>query len=146
LKVAALQKTLAKIRLFGPRSREDLVTLFAVQNGMITIPDGALHRPEKWWGDADTSLHGEYKRGLLNLKRVANVVMPPADPQARQDPLNFPVGQYQNAPEFRMSGAGSGGNALDMLGSFGWATNNGRTILGPDSRPSRVFNGFLQQG
>lgn len=87
--VAALQKTLAKIRLFGPRSREDLVTIFAIENGMVDIPDGALHRPEKWYHGADQSITGEYKRGLLNLKRAASIIMPGKTPQKRHDPLNF---------------------------------------------------------
>lgn len=139
--VASLQKTLAKIRLFGPRSREDLVTLFAVQNGMVQVPDGALHRPEKWWKDENMSISAEYQRGLLNLKKVAQVVMPEKNQVARHDPLNFQATDYSNQAGFRLpySKDEPAAGILDLFG-----LNRGKPAFSPvgGQRSTINFPGF----
>lgn len=87
-KVAALQKKVADLRVYGPRSREDLVTVFALKTGALKLPAGPLYAPETWYDARETTLEKEYQRGLLNLKQIFGNKMPRRDPASRMDVLS----------------------------------------------------------
>ena len=60
----SLQRRLALIRNYGPRSKEDYMLLWQIEEGLIAIPDGPAFKPR--------TLEPEQKdkaRGLLNIHR-----------------------------------------------------------------------------
>lgn len=61
---ARLQTQLAKIRLRGVRSREDLTLMWAIAKGAIHIPSGPIYAPQ-----AET--FAESKRGVFNPRHLA---------------------------------------------------------------------------
>lgn len=63
--VADIQKTLAKIRLRGVRSKQDLMTEFAVNSGKLKVPKGAIYDWKSWYTDDEKS----FFRGLFNPRR-----------------------------------------------------------------------------
>jgi hypothetical protein len=80
----------AEIRMYGPRSREDLVTVFALKTGALKLPDGPLYDPKRWYAQGDTTLEKEYKRGLLNVRRIFGNIMPAIAPADRMDIYSDP--------------------------------------------------------
>jgi hypothetical protein len=59
---AFVQTALAKIRLFGPRSRDDFQLLFGISTGRVTVPEGSIYDPKK-------AEIGPHARGLFNPLR-----------------------------------------------------------------------------
>jgi hypothetical protein len=82
-KVAKLQADVAKLRLRGPSSREDLMTLYLLNSGALELTKGPIYAPEKWHG-SDFPDDG-FQRGLFNPKRMFASKIP--DPSRRHDPL-----------------------------------------------------------
>lgn len=65
---AELQKRLAHIRLRGPRSEEDMMTLWAIHTKRIPMPEGPLWDPASW--TTTSSEQGSFNRGLFNPRRL----------------------------------------------------------------------------
>lgn len=107
---AQLQTDLALIRLRGPQTKKDLMTLYAASTGAIPIPAGAVFEPQKWSLD-----NSDFNRGMLNPRRyyAAGVIA------NKRDPIGALIA---------MRGAGAGGAAP----TFG----NGHTI-GRLDRPAQ---------
>lgn len=61
---AKLQTQLAKIKLRGIRSREDLMLMWAINKGAITVPTGPIYSP-------DTVDFPESRRGVFNPRHLA---------------------------------------------------------------------------
>jgi hypothetical protein len=57
-----IQAKLAKIRILGPKTREDYMLLFAIQHGYIAVPAGPVFDPNSL---EKTDFH----RGLFNIKK-----------------------------------------------------------------------------
>jgi len=75
--VADLQKQIALLLLYGPRSKSDLLLEYAIRNGKLNVPKGAVWDPANWYPDADTSLNGMV-RGMFNPRRYASAPKRPA--------------------------------------------------------------------
>lgn len=120
--VANIQKKIAELRMYGPRSREDLVTVFALKNGALKLPKGALYKPEDWYKSTETTLEKEYRRGLLNLPRFWANFMPGVSDRERMDVLTpyqfFGFGANENGATLRrvpgLGGLAEGANIMDL--------------------------------
>jgi len=62
---ADLEKRCAKIRLRGPRDKDDIQLLFALASGAIEKPRGALWKPEDWF-DAGNDRDKRLARGRFS--------------------------------------------------------------------------------
>lgn len=62
---ARLQTQLAKIKLRGIRSREDLMLMWAIAKGAIQVPEGPIYAPDGLSNYADS------KRGVFNPRHLA---------------------------------------------------------------------------
>lgn len=60
---ADIQKRLAKMRLMGPRTRDDFTLLFGIASGRVEVPTGPLYAP----ADSKTKVKA---RGLFNPLRA----------------------------------------------------------------------------
>lgn len=58
-----IQLKLAKIRMLGPKNKEDYMLLWAIQRGFIKLPDGPLYDPSK---ESVKNFH----EGLFNIKKL----------------------------------------------------------------------------
>lgn len=65
--VAELQKKIAELRLLGPQSEDDLWMEYAILNGLIQLPKGAVWDPDSWYDTRDQK--ELYVRGLFNPRR-----------------------------------------------------------------------------
>ena len=65
--VAELQKKIAELRLLGPQSEDDLYMEYAILNGLVQLPKGAVWDPDSWYDTKDQ--HELYVRGLFNPRR-----------------------------------------------------------------------------
>lgn len=63
-KQAELQTDLALIRLRGPTTKKDLLTLYALSTGRVPFPRGSIFEPKSWSSD-----NTQLTRGLLNPRR-----------------------------------------------------------------------------
>lgn len=95
--IAELQKQIAKMKLYGPRSEEDLMLLYNIDTG--AIPTGVLNHPLWRPGNQDSAIQ-HYRRGLFSpIQKVKigqdkqRLSMPwnPTD-IARDRPGMFPMG------------------------------------------------------
>ena len=120
---ADLQKQIAKIRLRGPTSREDLITLFAIQSDALPVPRGPLWNPGEWYPDKDDLGNKGFIRGLFNPKRYWAAKH--ADATDRHDPL---------------AASGFGGAGINNWGFFG--INKGDQA----SKPALNWAGKAPQG
>lgn len=68
--VADLQKQIALLLLYGPRSKSDLLLEYAIRNGKLNVPKGAIWDPASWYGDDATSF-ANMSRGMFNPRRYA---------------------------------------------------------------------------
>lgn len=69
--VADLQKQIALLLLYGPRSKSDLLLEYAIRNGKLNVPKGAIWDPKSWYTDAETSMAG-MARGMFNPRRYVS--------------------------------------------------------------------------
>jgi hypothetical protein len=58
-----IQLRLAKIRMLGPKNKEDYMLLWAIQRGFIKLPAGPLYDPSK-------QAVKEFHEGLFNIKKL----------------------------------------------------------------------------
>lgn len=68
--VADLQKQIALLLLYGPRSKSDLLLEYAIRNGKLNVPKGAIWDPASWYNEFDTSFFS-MARGMFNPRRYA---------------------------------------------------------------------------
>ena len=61
-----IQEKIAKLKLLGPQTKEDIFFVYALLNGDIQVPNEAVFNLDK--GD---STDNQYKRGFFNYKRWA---------------------------------------------------------------------------
>ena len=74
--VADLQKQIALLLLYGPRSKSDLLLEYAIRNGKLNVPKGAIWDPASWYSSDDTAF-ANMTRGMFNPRRyVAAPVRP----------------------------------------------------------------------
>jgi hypothetical protein len=59
-----LQEKLARLKLFGPQTKEDIFFIYAIINGDIKIPDTLVFDLDK-----GTSTTTQFNRGFFNVKR-----------------------------------------------------------------------------
>ena len=64
---AALETRLAKIRLRGVQSAEDLDLMYMISAGVVTLPEGSLWEPQQWTSNAKR--REILNRGLFNPQR-----------------------------------------------------------------------------
>lgn len=63
--------------LYGPRSKSDLLLEYAIRNGKLRVPKGAIWDPSSWY-DANETAFNELVRGMFNPRRyVAAPKRPP---------------------------------------------------------------------
>lgn len=62
---ADIQKRLAKMKLYGIRDRADLELLYAIDSGLLALPQEPLHR----LGDNVTQASVSFQRGLFNPRK-----------------------------------------------------------------------------
>lgn len=62
---ARLQTQLAKIKLRGVRTKEDLMLMYAIAKGAIKVPAGPIYAP------ADIDPYADSKRGVFNPRHLA---------------------------------------------------------------------------
>lgn len=88
-----LQLKLAKLRILGPRSREDYMLIFAIQHGYIAIPKGPVFDPESL---EKTDFH----RGLFNVKKWLlthdSQIVNKTDPLSVGEAGNYPAVKTTN--------------------------------------------------
>lgn len=114
---ARLQTQLAKIKLRGVRSREDLMLMWAIAKGAITVPDGPI------WNPPQTPFP-DSKRGVFNPRHRAGepgrffavgtgasgfVAPPNAIPGIAQDPAGYAVNAFANNARYENWGPGNAG-------------------------------------
>lgn len=75
---AELQTDLALIRLRGPTTKKDLLTLYALSTGAVDIPRGSIFEPSKWSHD-----NKDFSRGMFNPRRY----YPAGVLDSRRDPV-----------------------------------------------------------
>lgn len=61
---AELQTDLALIRLRGPTTKKDLLTLYALSTGAVDMPGGSVFEPTAW-----SHNNADFNRGMLNPRR-----------------------------------------------------------------------------
>jgi len=71
---ADLQHRVALMRLYGPKSKEDLITLYGIYSGAVPLPKAPLFRPELWYG-AKTGV-ADYNKGLFSIKKIFSAGLP----------------------------------------------------------------------
>jgi hypothetical protein len=65
--VAELQKRTAMLRMYGPRSREDLELYYFIITGQIRVPKGAIWDWENWYEPQDFRLG--FQTGIFSMRR-----------------------------------------------------------------------------
>jgi len=106
--VAVLQEKIANLRLLGPQSEDDLWMEWALLNGVVQLPKGAVWDPDNWY---DTKDQQElYVRGLFNPRRYFAPTW--RNPASRHDVTSQDVA----------SPSWSGGSARGTDGQFGNTT------------------------
>lgn len=65
---AKLQAQLAKIKLRGIRSREDLLLMYGIARKQIEVPKGPIYAPD------DVSVYHKSKRGIFNPRHMAGTM------------------------------------------------------------------------
>jgi hypothetical protein len=68
--VADLQKRIAKLRLYGPRSKDDLFLIYMIHAGKLQVPSGAIWDPNSWYTDEQKK--DNFSRGLFNPRRYVS--------------------------------------------------------------------------
>jgi hypothetical protein len=81
--VADLQKRIAKLRLYGPRSKDDLFLIYMIASGKLKVPSGAIWDPSNWYANLGGT--DQFARGLFNPRRYVKAPGRPADYQNRWD-------------------------------------------------------------
>jgi hypothetical protein len=119
-----LQNALAKIKLRGPRSREDIDLLYAIDMGIVDPDKNAI------WDIKGTNLNSP-RRGLFNPLRLKI-----GDKQALLQPLgnpltNFPGTGAPFAPGLTASGVQGTGATNAELAGFGIPAAAGAQYMGP---------------
>lgn len=94
---AELQKNLAMIRLRGPRSKTDMMLLYLLSTGQLTLPKGAIFEPDKWSYDSS-----DLSRGLFNPRRYRPV-------ETKLNPKD-PIGTLITQTTTYQGGMAAGGN------------------------------------
>lgn len=61
--IAKVQLSVARIKMLGPQSEEDLQLLYAINTGLIDIPSSALHKLDDQTAAEDAK---NFKRGMFN--------------------------------------------------------------------------------
>lgn len=114
---AELQKNLAMIRLRGPRSKTDMMLLYLLSTGQLTLPKGAIFEPDKWSYDSS-----DLSRGLFNPRRYR----PVETKLDKKDPIGTLIAQtatYQGG--MNPGGNRPGAGVMRGLGSAFGAVNAG---------------------
>ncbi len=108
--VAELQKRVAMLRMYGPRSREDLELFWFIITGQVRVPHGPIWKWEQWFeGQKDQNA---FTAGLFSLRRLIPAYAPSVDSMKRYDVANVanqlpwgtldaryaPVGQFPAIP------------------------------------------------
>lgn len=96
---ARLQTQLAKIKLRGVRSKEDLMLMYAIAKGAIAVPQGPIYSPSALPDFAES------RRGVFNPRHLAG------------RPANWFQTDKRGASGFISTPAGSGLGALDRPGA-----------------------------
>ena len=71
----SLQEKIARLKLFGPQTKEDIFLLYSLINGDVEIPDSVVFSL-----DEGKTKAGHFNRGFLNVKRWAQEGKPAANP------------------------------------------------------------------
>lgn len=108
------------MRLYGVRSKEDMLLLYAISQGKLNIPEGAVQNWEQWYGPG---WKADFKRGLFNPKRFADEPSKPAW-RSRLDSNAFAgvgtfarsVGGTQNRSLGGDTSSGRNGGLLSAIG------------------------------
>ncbi len=81
--VAELQKRVAMLRMYGPRSREDLELFWFIITGQIRVPDGPIWKWESWYDDQKSA--AGFQSGIFSFRRLVNARAPSAEALERFD-------------------------------------------------------------
>ncbi len=81
--VAELQKRVAMLRMYGPRSREDLELYYFIITGQIRVPRGPIWAWEQWYDDQRTA--AGFQSGIFSARRLIGAYAPARDPNHRFD-------------------------------------------------------------
>jgi hypothetical protein len=113
--VADLQKQIALLLLYGPRSKSDLLLEYSIRNGKLNIPQGAIWEPEKWY-NADKTAFNNMTRGMFNPRRYATAPQRPA----MRDRWNIdPSSNLGNASPFFQNGRSTYNVGADIAARSG---------------------------
>ncbi len=74
--VADLQKQIALLLLYGPRSKSDLLLEYAIRNGKLRVPTGAIYDPDSWY-DPEKMKLSNMNRGMFNPRKYAGAPLRP---------------------------------------------------------------------
>lgn len=88
--VADISSKVAKLRLRGPRSIEDLQIVYAIKNGTLPLPTGPIHDWKSWKTNVTVD---DFNYGLFNPKRYNAPGLTAIDPMNRYDILGLPPRQ-----------------------------------------------------
>ncbi len=84
--IAELQKRVARLRMYGPRSREDLELYFFIISGQVRVPDGAIWDWEKWYTTAEKK--AGFAKGMFSIRKVIEGVNADKDFNKRYDVMD----------------------------------------------------------
>ena len=72
----SLQERIAKIKLLGMQTKEDVFFVYGIMNGDIKLPNDVVFKLD----EADANAEGAFKRGLFNFKKWTKGGKTPSNP------------------------------------------------------------------
>lgn len=107
--VAEIQAKIAKIRLRGVQSKEDMGLVYGLKTGNLEPPQGAVYQPSAWY--PGTTVQSAFNRGIFSPRRYTRGGMGTKDD--RYDIGGANVAPYSTLGHFNgRPGASFGNDAL----------------------------------
>jgi hypothetical protein len=130
---AELQTDLALIRLRGPTTKKDLLTLYALSTGAVDMPGGSIFEPSQW-----SYPNTDFSRGMFNPRRYHAA----GKLDTRRDPVGALIDMHKARPaRAGRPGDGAGIGGLDRASEFSvFGAGRAAPAAPPPPAPKGIFS------